>query len=381
MFCEKCGNEIKGNEKFCPSCGSPIEWNAPSPQAEPQTAAPVTSPQSAPNNAMGNSYSYDPVASVDGGKPLTNYRTGGPVNTPPVNQQPQAPVNYPNNIPQTPPPMQQGAAPVNQSFNNGYYPPQMQPQKPTASKTSTGAIVFAIIAAVVIIAEIVLFIFPGFVTKMFHSGKEETDTDTYLQDSDYALDTSSNKDYDDYLDDIISNIDDIYSDFDLSSDIVSSEAPSEPEFDLSRYNTTRQPTLGDFLWYSSVMSNGKPEGRTVITDSSQIVGGWKAYIIYDPRNRTNNYAEEFLNIDITQEGSGLTLCFDWDTIFIDDKSYDKNKDDDTYLSASWDSGVLSAIGSYKIDIGEFYEYDNHQYAIGTLTTIDGIDSYLLMVRP
>ena len=24
MFCKKCGNELEGNEKFCPSCGEPV---------------------------------------------------------------------------------------------------------------------------------------------------------------------------------------------------------------------------------------------------------------------------------------------------------------------------------------------------------------------
>ena len=25
MFCSKCGNEIKGIEKFCPKCGTPVQ--------------------------------------------------------------------------------------------------------------------------------------------------------------------------------------------------------------------------------------------------------------------------------------------------------------------------------------------------------------------
>ncbi len=25
MFCSKCGNEIKGTEKFCPKCGTPVQ--------------------------------------------------------------------------------------------------------------------------------------------------------------------------------------------------------------------------------------------------------------------------------------------------------------------------------------------------------------------
>ena len=25
MFCEKCGTQLNGQEKFCPKCGNPIE--------------------------------------------------------------------------------------------------------------------------------------------------------------------------------------------------------------------------------------------------------------------------------------------------------------------------------------------------------------------
>ncbi len=46
MFCQKCGNQMQDNEKFCTACGAPVENDAETPQNQPAGSAPA--PQTPP---------------------------------------------------------------------------------------------------------------------------------------------------------------------------------------------------------------------------------------------------------------------------------------------------------------------------------------------
>lgn len=40
MFCEQCGNQLNGTERFCPACGTPVRQNASAHPQPPQAAVP-----------------------------------------------------------------------------------------------------------------------------------------------------------------------------------------------------------------------------------------------------------------------------------------------------------------------------------------------------
>ena len=86
MFCEQCGNQLNGTERFCPACGTPVRQNA-SPTATPVPHRPVT---------KGSSYAMRSLNRPEPAKrvvrpPISAQR---PTNTPPPTNA-QRPTNTP----------------------------------------------------------------------------------------------------------------------------------------------------------------------------------------------------------------------------------------------------------------------------------------------
>ena len=40
MVCSKCGKQLEGDVKFCPSCGTSVEASAPAPEPAPEPTGP-----------------------------------------------------------------------------------------------------------------------------------------------------------------------------------------------------------------------------------------------------------------------------------------------------------------------------------------------------
>lgn len=190
MFCNKCGAEIKPDDKFCNSCGTPV-----SPISDEAKYGPK------PEGSTNPEPNTDPYSSLD---PATN-----PVNTTPQQNNdfiaPQsgefnntAPNGQPNTVgtgynPQYVP----NTVGPQQGNNNTNYNPQYNPNLNTNKKSHTGLIIGIILAVLlipgIIIAIIVALFFHG-VNKAIQEYDSYNDTDySYSYNYTYSSrSTSSN---------------------------------------------------------------------------------------------------------------------------------------------------------------------------------------------
>jgi len=149
-------------------------------------------------------------------------------------------------------------------------------------------------------------------------------------------------------------------------------------------STQERPDLGDFLWYTEDMQyNSIPTDANIIDNLGSLTGGWKGLILYDPDNKFDSNAMEFLNIDIAGTEEDLSLTLDWYLIFWSDeeKSFDESDMEDSVFNGEWENGGLWASGAGTIRLTQFYEQNGKQYAVGTMDMPDGIPALVALVRP
>ncbi len=158
----------------------------------------------------------------------------------------------------------------------------------------------------------------------------------------------------------------------------------QPQTDMSSYVTTERPDLGDFLWYvESVHFDGPPAGRTPATSFSEVTGGWKAYIWYNP-DSTENGGWDFLNIAIDGSAASAAVTFDWYMMTTSDtgNTLDVTSLADTTLYGDYSQSVLSAGDpGYMVYLTEFYYYNGRQFGLGYMIMESGEDTYVALVRP
>ena len=180
--------------------------------------------------------------------------------------------------------------------------------------------------------------------------------------------------------------------FSLHEDIPTKDESDEPRETTEEaasakpsYDTDERPSMDDFLgWYTSdVMPNGVPDGVTRITELSDILGGWKGIIYYDPENTEGSKSVELLNFRIGEGQYGLTLTADWYMMSWDADGFTENEEDmeDFDFPASWENGQLKGDRDSVIIFTDFYEKDGKQYACGYMETASGIPAKAAMVRP
>lgn len=164
------------------------------------------------------------------------------------------------------------------------------------------------------------------------------------------------------------------------------EAPTqETATEKIDYSTDARPSDNDFTdWYAKdVMWYGVPDGVTRITELSDILGGWKGLIYYDPENTEGSEAVELLNFRVGEGQYGLTLTADWYSMFwVADGAAENEEDmDDFDFPAYWENGQLKGDRDSVIIFTDFYEKDGRQYACGYMETASGIPAKVAMVRP
>ena len=164
------------------------------------------------------------------------------------------------------------------------------------------------------------------------------------------------------------------------------EAPTEePSTEKISYSTDARPTTDDFLgWYTSdVMWNGAPAGGARLTELSDVLGGWKGLIYYDPENTEGSEAIELLNFLVDEGQYGLTLTADWYSIYWLTAGEGENEEDmeDFVFPATWSGGQLKGDRDHVITFTDLYEKDGKQYACGYMETASGIPAKVAMVRP
>ena len=155
---------------------------------------------------------------------------------------------------------------------------------------------------------------------------------------------------------------------------------SRRAFDPADYDTDDRPTLADFTWVTmEILEGDVPEDAPVYF--SEILGGWKCYILDDPAQ--GSYAERLLNVTIEGTPEDITLTFDWfyTHLYNTDEGFDDSTPDSIYTGKINSEGYIETFGAGSAVLTDFYVQNGHQYAIGIMKWPDGARGYIAITRP
>ena len=383
MLCRNCGKKLTDGASFCGSCGTAVGKSSAAASGPAESPAPASPPASStpPPPASPPPEPSAPPPPDPAAPPQPD-----PAQTPPpAFQQPQ----------QTPPPrygqtaFQQGSVPAYAAA-----PRQNQPNIALL-------LIIALLGALVLIAAVLLFIKPGYLLHRDNGGGSSslaeiveiggtsapvsrTDTETAalaaVTDAQPAAETTQ------------------------PADVTAQntqEPPAEPpESDVPQNSpgssgnnaldeawnasTSARPTFEEFEWCYG--QNGfvyqMPEFAERITDMRGVFGGWKAMVIYNPTNAGGTFMRELDNVVIGINGSDVSLSIDWYLMAEDSsESYsEEDMPDSIFNGYVTDTGIY-VMGDSIISIDSFWKDGGKQYAAGTLTTTDGLEAYIALVRP
>ena len=155
---------------------------------------------------------------------------------------------------------------------------------------------------------------------------------------------------------------------------------SREALDPKLFDTNERPTLADFTWVTKDILAGKvPEDEPVYF--SEILGGWKCYILDD--SSYGSYAERLLNMRIEGTAKEITLTFDWyyTHMYNTDEGYDDPSPDSVFTGGINKDGYIETFGAGSAVLTDFFMKDGHQYAIGTMNWPDGTKGFIAITRP
>ncbi len=148
-------------------------------------------------------------------------------------------------------------------------------------------------------------------------------------------------------------------------------------------STTDYPSLADItgFHYQKGWTNLSPHA-VKLTQLSQVMGGWKAYMICDPENTRSSSMDKLFNLRIDLGQTNVVAIADWYYTFFNDTG--EGMDDDTpdsTFSGDWSDGQLTAIGPGRITLRDFYYDNGRETAVGEMIWPDGVTAVIALVRP
>lgn len=159
------------------------------------------------------------------------------------------------------------------------------------------------------------------------------------------------------------------------------EVPSSEHPEVRKDPEGRRPDYSDFDWYfNDVKENGMWADAEEITNLGEVLGDWKAYILYDPDRMSEEPCEMLFNMDISAGQSDLELLCDWYYIWYFSEEEPSYEDNDSLFRGNWSNGAISASGPGTMNLSGFYEKDGNQYALGTMSTTSGTPAIIVLVR-
>ena len=171
-----------------------------------------------------------------------------------------------------------------------------------------------------------------------------------------------------------------------SSELPVTGQTGDPEIkhDPAGYQTSDMSKMADFQWITyEIMYGNVPDDVELLTDAYEISGGWKAYIVDDYSGENSVYIERLCNCYISGSSQDLEVVIQWDYLFngASNESYSEKDNPDSFFNGSLSDGSLYATGAGSIYIRGFWYKDGKEYALGTMTWVDGLTSTVYLVRP
>ena len=153
--------------------------------------------------------------------------------------------------------------------------------------------------------------------------------------------------------------------------------------DPNTLSTNGYPTLSDIedFQYKKGWTNLSDDAIR-LTELSEVRGGWKAYMICDPENKRGASMDKLLNLRIDPGQSGVVVTADWFYVYLNNEGTgaDDNTPDSVF-NGEWSKGKLTAVGSGKITLHDFYYDNGTETAMGEMILPDGTEAVIALVRP
>ena len=158
-----------------------------------------------------------------------------------------------------------------------------------------------------------------------------------------------------------------------------------PELNSEIYSSISNSNLAYFEWIDEVTAGDYSQGNQTITDPKNLDGWWEGYILWDPDNKMDCYAQELCNVKLSSSGSSVDWTFDYYMIKIgDDGDWTEKSDEDSTLTGTFNTdGTLSfdpAAAGMAFDMYGFYTDGYCQYAVGWITAQSGESAWVFLYR-
>lgn len=142
-----------------------------------------------------------------------------------------------------------------------------------------------------------------------------------------------------------------------------------------------RPTLDDFEWYWSF--EDIPPNAVILEKPEDISGRWKAmnYFVYDS-DMSYTGMKGLLNVNIRAGDGSAEVVYDWYRMYYDQSEWeDETAMDDIVFNASVSQGTIRGANQYGVlSIDRFWQYEDIQYGMGSLSLDNGNFAYLILVR-
>lgn len=315
MYCFKCGAVIDDNSVRCPVCGTVMQYVV-GPQIQPQ-----------------QSYQQQPA----------QYR---PQIQPSPQIQPQ--------------------------------PPQIQPSPQKENENNTGIIIFTVIMLTVIILEIILFLAPGFLTKIRREKLIEEARKEAAATTEATTEVTTEATTETVTEAVTETTTEAVTE-------ATTEATTEEIAAKSRYKESDRPVEMDFRWFwEGFLTGCMVDDYSTILDSGRLEGDWKVMILTDPFELVDSYSMRLLNGNISTKADKTTLELDYykcKTRPDGDYKDETSKASETFMG-SWENLCLNVDGNgVNMNIYLQIEAQGAELMLGEISWDTGLIGYIAFVRP
>ena len=219
---------------------------------------------------------------------------------------------------------------------NQYY--QTHPQKKSRPWLTIGIIIGVILLIFVLLGIFVIFIMPGMIVDKNYQRPTETYAEGYTPHADYDT------------------------------------------LDLSTLDYGDEDIMKEFSYTDGWTTLSSSAQR--ITDYDSVLGFWKAVMITDPDNESDEGTSyDYFNIEIYGMDEDAGVIINWDRRVIEKTGeVSEFRGSRAGLSGTFKNGSLTVENSNIIEITDFWSDGDKEYAVGTFTWTNGSTGYLGLVR-
>ena len=152
------------------------------------------------------------------------------------------------------------------------------------------------------------------------------------------------------------------------------------ELDLSTLEYGDENTMKDFSCTDGWTTLSSSAQR--MTDYESVLGFWKAVMITDPENETEEGTSyDYFNVEIYGMAEDAGVIINWNRRVIKKTGEEPEvRGGRAGLTGTFKNGSLTAENSNIIEITDFWSDGNQEYAVGKFTWTNGSTGYLGLVR-